>query len=266
MILVGTSGFSFDDWNGVFYPPTVRKSDRFAWYLRHFSTVEINSTYYRIPSPGVFEKMNAISPGDFSFHVKVHADVTHKRKDPGFSTDRLLEAVEPIRSSGKLAGILAQFPYSFRDTSENRHYISTVRSLHPREIPLFIEFRHSDWNSPEIYRFLEEEGIGYCSVDEPQLNGLLPPDSRETNGTGYVRFHGRNEKNWWGGEGDRYDYLYSDEELQEWVDKIRDLERVTERTFVFFNNCHAGQAVRGAKRLQSMLGIPLMGEEWERLL
>ncbi|MBN1826091.1 MAG: DUF72 domain-containing protein [Candidatus Eisenbacteria bacterium] len=261
MILVGTSGFSFDDWAGVFYPPALKKEDRFAWYVRHFPTVEVNSTYYAVPSARLFEKMDRLTPEDYPIFVKAHGDVTHKREKPEETTRRLLRAVEPIRESGKLAGVLAQFPYSFRAGPEGRHYLRRVRALHPPEVPLFVEFRHAGWAGPETDRLLEEEGIGYCAVDEPPLRNLLPPEGKSIGAVGYVRFHGRNEENWWGEGGDRYDYLYTDEELKEWVDRIREMEKKTERTYVFFNNCHAGQAVRGAKRLQALLGLPLTGEE-----
>jgi len=264
VIFVGTSGFSFADWGGVFYPAHLKKSDHLAWYVRHFPALEVNVSYYRIPAAGTFRRWADVSPDGYPFLVKVHGDVTHKRRNPEDSIYQLAAAVEPLRSSGKLGGYLAQFPWSFRPGGEEREYLSLVRSQIPDEDPLFVEFRNGLWNEEETWRFLEDKRIGTCAVDEPALDGLMPPVSRQTNGTGYVRFHGRNEKAWWGddgGSGDRYDWLYSDEELQDWVGRIRDLDRMTGKTFVFFNNCHAGQAVRGAKRMQQLLGIPLTGEE-----
>jgi uncharacterized protein YecE (DUF72 family) len=263
VILVGTSGFRFDDWVGVFYPVDLKASDHFAWYLRHFPALEVNSTYYRIPPRSFFERWDRLSPKDYPFIVKLHGEATHKRVSPADSVRRLALATDPIRASGKLAGWLAQFPWSFREGEAERSYLSRIRSLLPEEDPLFVEFRHAGWDLPETYRFLEEKRIGFCSVDEPKLPGLMPPSAFVTNGTGYVRLHGRNEKSWWNAEGggDRYDYLYSDGELSEWVSRVRELDRRAGRTFVFFNNCYAGQAVRGAKRMQQLLGIPLTGEE-----
>ncbi|MFH1277948.1 MAG: DUF72 domain-containing protein [Candidatus Eisenbacteria bacterium] len=262
MILVGTSGFHFDDWVGPFYPPYLKKSEHFAWYVRHFPALEVNGTYYRIPATGTFDRWNRISPDGYPFVVKFHGDVTHGRRNPEDSVYRLMQALEPIRSSGKLAGLLAQFPWGFREGEEEREYLRRVRRLVPESDPVFVEFRHAGWDSPETYRFLEDERFGFCSVDEPALGGLMPPVARQTNGIGYVRLHGRNEKAWWGGEGgDRYDYLYSDEELGEWVERVREFETSTARSYVFFNNCYAGQAVRGAKRMQELLGIPPTGEE-----
>jgi uncharacterized protein YecE (DUF72 family) len=267
VILVGTSGFRFDDWVGVFYPSYLKKSDHLAWYLRHFPALEVNSTYYRIPAPSLFERWARLAPERYPFILKLHEAVTHKRKDPGNSIADSRRAAEPLRASGKLAGWLAQFPWSFREGTDERRYLSLVRSLLPREDPLFVEFRRAEWDKEETYRFLEDERIGFCAVDEPSLPGLMPPVARATNGFGYVRLHGRNAKAWWGGEGagDRYDWLYSDDELKEWVGRARELDRAAAQTFVFFNNCYAGQAVRGAKRMQELLGIPRSGEEAQTL-
>jgi uncharacterized protein YecE (DUF72 family) len=263
VILVGTSGFSFEDWTGVFYPSYLKKSDWFAWYVRRFPALEVNSTYYRIPARSLFERWDRLAPPSYPFIVKLHADATHRRHDPRPSTDQLARAVEPLRASGKLAGYLAQFPWSFREGDEGRRYLRTLRSLLPGDDALFVEFRHESWDTPGTYEFLRREGIGFSAVDEPRLPGLMPPVSLDTNGVGYVRLHGRNAVAWWsGGEaGDRYDYLYSDEELGEWVERIRELDGKTGRAFVFFNNCYAGQAVRGARRMQELLGIPLAGGE-----
>ena len=122
------------------------------------------------------------------------------------------------------------------------------------EIPLYVEFRHSSWVKDATYNFIKENGIGYCCVDEPELKGLLPPQSIATTDVGYVRFHGRNEKTWWdSSKGDRYDYLYGERELSEWLEKIRELRSKTSKTYLFFNNCHQGQAVKNAKMLIEML-------------
>jgi uncharacterized protein YecE (DUF72 family) len=124
-------------------------------------------------------------------------------------------------------------------------------------VKLFFEFRRDDWNRRAVLDFLRQLDVGWCSVDEPALPGLLPPDHHVTNGTGYVRLHGRNRDAWWknpGGERkNRYDYLYSPEELKDWVGKIRNLLSGTDRTFVFFNNCYSGQAADNARIMQELL-------------
>jgi uncharacterized protein YecE (DUF72 family) len=124
------------------------------------------------------------------------------------------------------------------------------------DAPVFVEFRHDSWACDETFAELRELGLGFCAVDEPRLRGLFPAIVRETNGIGYVRFHGRNAKSWWGkGGGDRYNYDYPDSELREWIAVIRDLESVTTDTYLFFNNCHAGRAAHNAKRMEELLEL-----------
>lgn len=283
MILVGTSGFHFADWKDVFYPSHLKRTEWLPWYVRHFPTLEINSTFYRIPSRTTFESFDRRTPGGYPIVLKTHGDVTHARVDTEWSIATLLESAAPIIDSGKLSALLAQFPYSFRNNEKNRDYLSRIRAAVPAEFPLFVEFRQEGWAVPDTFSFLRREEIGYCAVDEPSLRGLMPRVARETNGTAYIRLHGRNAESWWGdgerddpgqddseggsggGKGDRYDYLYSEEELREWVEKVRELQKLTDKTFVFFNNCFAGQAVRGAKLIQAMLDIPRTGEEQVRL-
>ncbi len=279
MIYVGTSGFHFDDWKDVFYPPHLKKKEWLPWYTRHFPALEINSTYYRIPSPATFESIHSRTPDGYPIILKLHGDVTHARIDTEWSVGALLESAAPLVNAGKVSGLLAQFPYSFRRNGENREYLARLRAAVPDDLPLFVEFRHATWSAPATFDFLRESRIGYCAVDEPSLRDLMPPLAKETNGIAYIRLHGRNGEAWWGnagttkegakgrgkGKGDRYDYLYSEEELREWVDRVKELRKITDRTYIFFNNCFAGQAVRGAKLMQAMLDIPRSGEEQVRL-
>lgn len=254
MILIGTSGYSFDDWVGPFYPAGLPRGKRLDFYKDHFPVVEVNSTYYRIPHPKVFREMEKKTPRQFEFLVKLHANQTHSRKDVAETTTMLLESVSPLVEMGKFGGFLAQFPGGFHATSENAAYLGDLRGQIPREVPLYAEFRHASWVHAATFDRLRALGIGYCSVDEPALSGLVPPIARATGLPGYVRFHGRNASNWWGrGGGDRYDYTYTKEELAQWVEKIRQLEKETGKVYLFFNNCHAGQAVKGAKMMAGLL-------------
>lgn len=254
MIVIGTSGYSFDDWVGPFYPADLPKGNRLKFYTGHFPVVEVNSTYYRVPHAAVFHQMEKKTPDGFEFLVKLHSNQTHTRKEVDETTTALLESVSPLVRAGKFAGFLAQFPWAFRAGAVGTDHLARLRALIPAELPFYVEFRHASWMTEETFDTLRGLGIGYCSVDEPKLAGLLPPVARATGAPGYVRFHGRNAKTWWGrGEGDRYDYSYTEEELREWVKKIRELERETGKVYVFFNNCHAGQAVKGAKMMAGLL-------------
>jgi uncharacterized protein YecE (DUF72 family) len=254
VILIGTSGFSFDDWTGPFYPAGLSRGARLSFYTEHFPVVEVNSTYYGIPHPRVFHEMERKTPEGFEFLVKLHANQTHTRRDVPETTALLLEAVAPLVEARKFGGFLAQFPWAFRASPESAAHVERLRALIPRVAPFYVEFRHDSWIREETFERLRALGVGYCSVDEPRIAGLVPPIARATGAPGYVRFHGRNAKTWWGrGDGDRYDYAYSEAELREWVAKIRALERETGKVYLFFNNCHAGQAVKGAKLMAGLL-------------
>jgi len=255
-ILVGTSGYSFDDWDGVFYPVGHPKGKRLDFYKEHFTVTEINSTYYRIPHPAVFYNMIKKVDGDFEFIVKTHRSFTHDRKDLDKFTKEFNESVKPVAESGKLKGFIAQFPFSFRFTMQNLEYILCGKGLF-HGIPLFVEFRHVSWDKAEVYEALKANNIGFCSVDEPDLPGLFPAKTEATTDVGYIRLHGRNSANWWGGGGDRYDYLYSQKELREWKARIEDLKSKTNKIYLFFNNCHLGQAVRNARMFLDMMQMDL---------
>jgi uncharacterized protein YecE (DUF72 family) len=284
-IVIGTSGYSFPDWVGPFYPPGIRSADFLGYYARHFSAVEVNATYYRMPSARTLEQMERKTPPGFRFVVKLHQSMTHEgARDPALY-DEFRAALAPLKAAGKYDGLLAQFPWSFKQGPAALDHLSVMRGRLPGE-PLFVEFRHDSWLVPELPRWLRERGLGFCAVDEPPLRGLMPPVTMVTAADAYVRFHGRNAANWWGrgaeGEperdasrsagvapatrdapaprsaarpgpssarppsGDRYDYDYSEAELREWVRRIAELAEQARRTYLFFNNCHAGQAARNA--------------------
>jgi uncharacterized protein YecE (DUF72 family) len=252
-VLVGTSGYSFKDWVGPFYPAGTRNADFLEYYARQFPVVEVNSTYYGIPKPHVLGNMGKRTPAGFRFVVKLHQSMTHEPKPDPAKVREFLEAIAPLKESGKYEGLLAQFPWRFRRDAESKAHLEALREQLPGE-PLFAEFRNDSWAHPRLEEWLRERAIGYVAVDEPKLAGLMPPLSILSTDTAYVRFHGRNAAAWWGPKGvDRYDYDYSEPELQEWMEKIAKLAEQAKRTYLFFNNCHAGQAARSAKLMQELL-------------
>ena len=254
-ILIGTSGYSFPDWVGPFYPPGTKSRDFLRYYTDHFRTVEVNSTYYGIPRPQVVEQMAAKTPDGFRFVVKLNREMSHDQSlDPALYR-QFMEAIEPLKQAGKYDGLLAQFPGGFHRTPQNRRFLADLRDRLDGE-PLFVEFRHDSWLTPELEPSLRQYRIGFCAVDEPGLPHLLPPVTMLTTEDAYVRFHGRNTANWWGSArtgGDRYDYDYKAQELGEWVQKVTELADRARRIYLFFNNCHAGQAARSAKLMQELL-------------
>lgn len=257
LVRVGTSGFQFKDWKGPFYPEKLPDAGTLDYYAAVFDIVEINTTYYRIPSPGVFARMAAAVPEDFGFTVKLHSSMTHERAPSPGDFAAFHAAMEPLAARGKLLGLLAQFPWSFQDTVENRDYLIWLRGQ-LAAYPLHVEFRHVSWITESGYEFLRRNRCGYAMVDEPQLKGLVPPVEKVIGPSAYVRLHGRNALDWWQPRpgSDRYLYEYSDEELAEWIPRVRRAAQKAKQTFIYFNNCHFGHAPRNALKFKQMLGLP----------
>ncbi|MCF6159075.1 MAG: DUF72 domain-containing protein [wastewater metagenome] len=262
MIKVGTSGFSFQDWIGTIYPPHIKKGDMLPYYEKYlgFKITEINATYYTIPSQKSFMGiMNKTSP-DFEFTVKAHKSLTHeiRDKDTGRFVDnsdafkRFLYSLEPLQNEGRLTALLAQFPYSFHTTEDNYAYIRTFKEK-LNNLPLVVEFRNVNWHNQKSVTFLKQNRIGYCIVDEPKFKNLMPYNPIVTTDLGYFRFHGRNPRWFQASVAERYDYLYTKEELQSFVPDIRHITNSARKTIVMFNNCHAGKSIMNAKQLLDML-------------
>jgi uncharacterized protein YecE (DUF72 family) len=252
MIRLGTSGFSYDDWVGSFYPPELPKRDWLAYYAREFDTVELNVTYYRIPEARTVAGWIERAPPGFLFAVKAFGGLTHERKDPDFAA--FVEAIEPLREAGKLGCILAQFPYSFAPNPGNWAYLQRLREgLDDHRV--VVEFRQQGWVQPSTFERLRVLDLGFCCVDEPKLEGLMPPEARATASVAYVRFHGRNARKWWEHEQawERYDYTYPEAELKEWIPRLSALEREAEVVLVYANNHYRGQSVDTLRALRAML-------------
>ncbi len=264
MILIGTSGFSYKDWVGSFYPQNTGNAEMLEFYAGKFPCVELNFTYYQMPSTRTIEGLVRKVPEDFEFCVKANRMMTHEidiDEDPGLREkifNDFMEALKPMTNRGFLGCILAQFPWSFKKTKSNMEYVLGFKEL-LSEVPVVVEFRNAEWITNETFDLLRSHSLGFCAVDEPSLPGLVPPIAEATSALGYVRFHGRNAKKWWKHDtpGERYDYLYLEAELKEWIPKIRQVADKTEKTYVFFNNCHSGQAAENARMLQTMLGLEL---------
>ncbi len=255
MIKIGTSGFSYDDWVGPVYPPELPAREHLAYYAERFPTVELNVTYYRVPELRTVEGWVRKTPPDFLFAVKAFQGLTHERKEPDFQG--FVAALTPLVESGKLGCVLAQFPYSFHPTPENRNYLALLRAGFG-DLPVVVELRNAGWVADETFDLLHSLNLGYCCVDEPQLRGLMPPLAIATGPLAYVRFHGRNAAKWYAHDEawERYNYSYSAAELNEWAPKIRALEAEAPLTLVYFNNHYRGQATQGARDLgQLLLGV-----------
>jgi len=253
MIRFGTSGFSYEDWIGPVYPKDLPKRQWLPFYSQEFDTVEINVTYYRMPSAKIVTGWIDRTPEGFLFSVKANKSMTHERRDPEF--EAFTAGIEPLVQSGKLACVLAQFPYSFHPTPENTAYLHRLRKG-LADIPTVIEFRDHAWVKQATFEMLDSLDFGFCSVDEPRLRGLMPPVVRASGPVSYVRFHGRNAEKWWNHEHawERYDYTYSEQELEEWIPRILELDTEQAPVLVYANNHFRGQSIDTIRKLRKMLG------------
>ena len=253
-LLIGTSGFSYKDWVGPVYPEGLPKSLWLSFYADEFPTCELNFSFYRIPDPGTLERMAAKVPEGFMFTVKAFQGITHERKEPIAQTKQFTSALGPLIDAGKFSCVLLQFPHSFHATDENRGYLARVREG-LGDLPAVVEFRSREWVDERTFAELRDLRLGFCCVDQPQFQSLVPPVAVATGPVAYVRFHGRNYQKWWQHEEawERYDYTYRDDELGEWVPKIRELDAEAPLTLVYMNNHWQGQAVGTARQLKLLL-------------
>jgi uncharacterized protein YecE (DUF72 family) len=265
MIKIGTSGFSFPDWKGKVYPARLQNKYMLTYYAYNlkFNTVEVNSTYYAIPSPRNVDSMISKVPDNFEFVVKGYKGITHDPFDSRLETmpseDKIKEsfqafsmALSPLKESNKLGAVLLQFPVFFYQNSHNRDYLLFCKEQ-LKEIPVVIEFRNRSWSTEGTFQFLKENDLAYCAVDEPKLPRLVPFINEVTSSIGYMRLHGRNT-NWFNvPASERYDYLYSDEELKEFVPEVKKMSSEASNVYIFFNNCHAGSALKNALTFRDML-------------
>ncbi len=253
-ILIGTSGYYYDDWKGTFYPESLPKKDFLSFYAENFHILELNFTYYKLPETQQIERMMQLS-GNLLFTVKAYKGMTHEITAGSIKNilPRFLGGISPLHEKGRLGTVLIQFPLSFHYTDQNRVYLrELLEAINP--FPACVEFRNKEWLKESVYDGLKKLSAGFVCVDEPDLPGLIPPVAIATTNAGYIRFHGRNKKNWYGTDStSRYDYLYSEEELKGWLPAIRNIAKGTEKLYIFFNNHAKSQAVTNARMLINLL-------------
>jgi uncharacterized protein YecE (DUF72 family) len=266
LIKVGTSGFSFKDWKGPVYPQDLKPGDTLRYYEEQlgFDTVEINSTYYALVSDKSFSGMADKTSAGFDFVVKAYRGITHDPFDsrlgenrPSFGkaeddAKKFVYSIQPLKAVNKLGAVLLQFPVFFHYNEESKEYILRCGEWF-EGLPLVIEFRNRSWAGRDTIEFLRKNGMGYCAVDEPKLERLMPFVNEVTSGIGYVRFHGRNP-NWFNAPiTERYNYMYSEEELKSFVPELKKISEKAKKTYAFFNNCHAGSAAKNARAIKELL-------------
>jgi len=286
-VRIGTCSWADDALSKHWYPKGLAAGERLPYYAEHFDTVEVDSTYYRLPAEPMVERWADGTPEGFVMHVKAFGLMTrHPVKLESLPPDlrddaptddrgrverpsrelrgevfrRFLEALEPLRSAGKLGGILFQFPSYVVYKDRSLDYLQWAREQLGND-EMLVEFRHVTWlddeHRDETLRLLEELRATHVIVDAPRIEGaknVAPTVLALTSPTAYVRFHGRNADTWnkrGGSASERFDYLYSDDELREWVGPLGELAEQAEQAYAFFNNNATSPDGRGGRMAQA---------------
>jgi uncharacterized protein YecE (DUF72 family) len=301
-VRIGTCSWADEALSKYFYPPKLPAKERLGWYSQFFDTVEVDSTYYRLPDESMVQGWAERTPPDFVMHVKAFGLMTRhpvkievvpedlrdampvdergrvdrpSREVRGEVFRRFLAALEPLRAAGKLGGILFQLPAYIVFKPSSLEYLEWARGQLGGD-EMLVELRHRSWldedNRAETLSFLEEIGASYVTVDAPKsetAKNLVPTVPAVTASTAYVRFHGRNMGTWnkrGGSAAERFDYLYSDAELGEWVGTLKELAGESEQAYAFFNNNASSadpdnplgrmsQAATNARQLRRLLDV-----------
>ena len=293
---IGTSGWSYPSgkgkWNGLFYPATRSKRagtagfDELRFYSDHFNTVEVNSTFYGQPRADVTAGWVARTPARFEFSLKLHQKFTHPKmfrnaalKSAPGSEGPLLDVlamvtqsdiddfragIEPIAQAGKLAALLAQFPPSFKSTPASVEYLGRLLRLFS-DYPLAVELRHSSWSDAfgATLQLLNSFGAAWVQIDEPKFRRSIRQNALpNVKGFYYMRLHGRNAAQWWRHDNseDRYNYLYSAEELKEVAETAVAARALVKKVCLYTNNHFAAKSIVNAVMLNAQLGEPIEGE------
>ena len=293
---IGTSGWNYPTgkgkWNGLFYPATRAKRagtagfDELRFYAEHFNTVEVNSTFYGQPRADVTRGWVERTPSAFEFSLKLYQKFTHPKmfreaalkRAPGSGgawldllaqvtqadIDEFRSGIEPLAESGRLGALLAQFPPSFKDTPESREYLAQL--LHAfDDYPIAVELRHKSWSDAvgDTLAMLNAFGAAWVQIDEPKFQFSIRQNYLPNVQTFYyMRLHGRNAKQWWRHDAseDRYNYLYSGKELQEFADIAGAAKALVRKSYLYTNNHFAAKSVVNAVMLKAQLGEPIDGE------
>lgn len=270
-IFIGPAGWSYPDWKKSVYPPNLPSNfDPLVFICRYFDTLEINVTFYRIPSEktvaGWCSKVQ--DRPEFLFTVKAYRGFSH---EPDSLSQKDIKAFNTILDylsrRERLGAVLVQFPYRFHQTYENRKHLVRLKQL-LHEWPIVAEFRHRSWLNRAVQDFLSELKIGFCTVDQPNISASLPLVPTVTSPTGYIRCHGRNRENWFGPSSDRdsrYHYRYSKEEIFQIVEVAKEIATRTEQLFVIFNNHFQGNEVFDAAYFSEIMGISRSWPQWWRV-
>ncbi len=248
-VWIGTSGYSYPDWVGPFYPPGTPPGRMLTEYVRRFPLVELNFTFYRPPTPEMLARQAERVPAGFQFLVKMPRSISHEERPDDLPLFR--RSVEEMRRRGCLLGLLCQLPQAHHYTHRRLDWLQRLGN-ELRDCRLAVEFRHRSWARPDVPNWLGEHGIDVVSVDAPNLPQLFPSGLVRSTRRVYVRLHSRNAGNWYQSDRERYDYAYDDAELGEWVESVMRTAEGTDEALLLFNNCHGGRAAVNAQRVAEL--------------
>ncbi len=270
-VRIGTAGWSYKDWEGIFYPSGMRsrKQHPLEYLARFFDTTEINTSFYGPLKPELAKlwcrKVSAVNP-KFLFTAKLYRAFTHSPMSVMEPTSaasirptdedeaRTREGLDAVANEGMLGALLIQFPVSFKNTSLNREYLDRLLRQFI-EYPRVVEVRHSSWNDSATMASFHQKNVGFCNIDQPVLGRSLAPTEHVTGAIGYVRLHGRNYEQWFDSDNrnDRYNYLYGETELVSWKERIESVARRAKTTYVITNNHFESKAGVNALELKTMI-------------
>jgi uncharacterized protein YecE (DUF72 family) len=270
-VRIGTAGWSYKDWDGIFYPSGMqrRKQHPLEYLARFFDTTEINTSFYGPLKPELAKlwcrKVEAVNK-NFLFTAKLYRAFTHSPMSLTEPTSaasirptdddeiRTREGLDAIANEGRLGALLIQFPVSFKNTSLNREYLERLLRQFI-EYPRVVEVRHSSWNDAATLASFTQENVGFCNIDQPVIGRSLAPTEHVTGTVGYIRLHGRNYEQWFDSDNrnDRYNYLYSPQELTGWKEKIERVAKLAQTTYVITNNHFESKAGVNALELKAMI-------------
>ena len=295
-VRIGTSGWSYPSgqgtWNGLLYPATRSKRtgthgfDELRFYAEHFDTVEVNSTFYGQPRAEVTSGWVTRTPPGFTFSLKLYQKFTHPKmfREAALKTapgsdgalldllaqvtrsdlDDFRRGIEPLARAGKLGAVLAQFPPSFTGTPASRDYLAQLLRL-LGDYPLAVELRHRSWSDAfgDTLQLLNGFQAAWAQIDEPKFRFSIQQNALpNVTSFYYMRLHGRNAAQWWRHEKseDRYNYLYSAGELQEFSETATAAKAIVKKVYLYTNNHFAAKSVVNAVMLKAQLGEPIEGE------
>jgi uncharacterized protein YecE (DUF72 family) len=265
VVRVGPAGWSYADWKGYVYPERKTKGFHEAEYLaQFFDTIEINTSFYAPIRPEHaklwIEKVAANER--FVFTAKLSQRFTHDGSGTAADEKQVRAGFDVLRTAGKLGAVLLQFPFSFHKNQETTAHLSKLLKRFA-DYPLVVEVRHATWNVREAFELLRERGVGFCNIDQPLIGRSLKPSADRTAPVGYVRLHGRRYDTWFTEKGftddadvpqhERYNYLYSGEELRPWAARVKQVAEEASNVYVITNNHYQGKAVVNALELIAML-------------